>query len=176
MNKKDKKDYINFKTSELITAKELKVLVSNNTPLVKAELLANKLWERIAIINNIIYIKYEDTFDPSKISGDNIYKYISIMVRKLVDQSICKYINKSNRDPYVHILQRKYYDDIIDDIEYMLIWDGNDEDEDENEDEDKVVESNPEEDHDDDDEDATFSQYQANVIVVDSVEEIINFL
>ena len=175
MNKKDKKDYINFKTSELITAKELKVLVSNNTPLVKAELLANKLWERIAIINNIIYIKYEDTFDPSKISGDNIHKYISIMIRKLVDQSICKFICKSNRDPYVSILQRKYYEDIIDDIEYMLIWDGNDEDE--NEDEDKVVEFNPDEDQDDDDEeDDTFSQCQANVIVVDSVEEIINFL
>ena len=180
MNKKDKKDYIDFETSELLTVKELKILVSNNTPLIKAELLANKLWDRIAIINDKIYIKYMESYDPSHIIGNNINKYISIMTRKLVDQSICKYINKSNRAPYEHILQRKYYEDILDDIEYMLIWDGNDDDDDNADDdkeEDEIVESKPEKDHDEDeDEDDTFNQCQTKVIVVDSIEQIMDFL
>ena len=182
MNKKDKKDYIDFETSELLNSKELKILVSNNTPLVKAELLANKLWQRIAIINDQIYIKHKETFDPCNIIDDNIHKYVSIMTRKLVDQSICKFINKENRDPYGNILKRKYYEDIIDDIEYMLMWDGNDDDgnDDDDEERDGIVETEPDHDQDEgndnDDEDDTFSQCQSKVTVVDSVKEIIDFL
>ena len=178
MNRKMRKDYIDFETSELLTGKELKVLASNNTPLAKAELLANKLWERIAIINNTIYIKYIESYETSNIIGDEIHSYVSIIVRKLVDQSVCKYISSANRDTFLHILQRKYYEDIIDDIEYMLQWEGNDESNEEDDELEDEVKSNEYEyeDNDEEEEDDIFSKYQTKVSVVDSIEGIIEIL
>ncbi len=187
-----KNDYINFETSELLSIKEIKVLVSNSTPLFKANLLALKLWGRIMIMNNRIYIKYgKETYDASHIDGNNMSKYVSIMTRKLVDQSICKYINKSNRDLYSKVLQRSYYEDILDDIEYMLIWDNESDDDesdddivepkpedDDDESDDDIVEPKPEDDEDDD-EDNTYKQFilpKNEIYPVDTIKGIMNFL
>ena len=163
MNRKNKKEYIEFETSELLSEVELKYLVSTRSPLQKAALLARKLGERIGIgSNDSIYIKYNEEYEESNITGDSVHKYILTMLRKLVDRSFCKFVMKPDRDPYMPILQKHYYEDLIDDIEYMLMWDEDQEDEDE-------------EDQEDDD-DETFDKHQPKVTVVDTIEEIMKFL
>ena len=109
----NRKDYFNFETYELLTAKELKLLISNDeTPLTKAELLSKNLWSRIAIVRDKIHVRFDDKYEDTFMIGNDADKYITIMVRKLVDQSVYKYIEKSRRCGYCEILQKKWYIDV----------------------------------------------------------------
>jgi hypothetical protein len=165
-----------FKEAELLSRKEIRRLNHPlSTPLEIAQVIANKLIERISIYNGLIYVKYETSYEETDIT-DN-HKYISMMARKLVDQSICTHrwimckSEPEERQIITNMLKLSDYVDIIDDLEYMLLW----EDEEEQDEEEDTVEEAEEVEVQDEEE--TFTPYNKNkVLVMDSIQQITNFI
>ena len=132
MNKK----YLDF-SDVLLTRKQFTTFLNTQSPLEQAEILSDKLQHKIWIQDYQVYININNEYTPIDIA--DILCYVSIMTRKLVDQSYRK-LGNIYIDPKV--LTRSYYDDILEDICYMLAM------EEEEEEEEKQQESD---DYDDDD-------------------------
>ena len=153
MNKKCKKDYIDFQDEELLTADEVMSLnFTSMSSLKKIEMIADKLGQRIAIDDDTIYINYKDDYIKTDISGDDVHKYVTMMLRKFLARS-SDYNNDTeyNCDELLKSL---------DDLEYLLMWD---------EESDEEIDEETDEDSDEE-----FEPYAKTT--VSSVQEIIDFI
>ena len=207
MTQQNKKHYFHFENSELLDEKEFLQLINPlQTPIENAELLGLKISERILIYDDAINIKYKETYSKTDIT--DYRKYILTMSRKLVNQSFAKlrddsvdfkFMAMEKSEAIKNVLKLGYYEDIVEDIEYNLIWeedqesdDDEEEEEEEEDDNDKVkqnklelVEESDDDDDDDDDdksddesddEEDDILNIRKNTHVVKSIRAITNFI
>jgi hypothetical protein len=130
------------------------------TPIENAELLGLKISERILIYDDAINIKYKETYTKTDIT--DYRKYILTMSRKLVNQSFAKlrddsvdfkFMAMEKSEAIKNVLKLGYYEDIVEDIEYNLIWEEDQESDDEEEEEGEEEEDDDEGDDEEDDND-----------------------